>query len=262
MENINNLNTYCTEMSKSIEDKLWFVQFLKTFNKIDNPIHVYDYGCANGELLQHLAPIFPDIEFIGIDINEDMLEIAYNDNIYPNITYMPPKNIWCDSTVTNIVIISSLFHELISYNTFKETYNIIMKNINPDYIFFRDMMVNESTKRYALFDDILKLYPSNHTKVLYNVNINNLFSYDNRNVLQQELIHFLLKYRFKENWNREVQENYLPVYLEDLHNYFPDFNIIYQKHYILPFIKEQVKKDFNIDLMDKTHVNIIFKNKN
>lgn len=262
MENINNLNTYCSEMSKAIDDKLWFVQFLKTLNNFDKRITVYDWGCANGELLQHVAPMFPNINFIGVDINEDMLLEAYKNNIYDNVSFMSPKVIWCDNNATNIVIMSSLFHELISYDTFKEFYETMMLSIKPDYIFFRDMMVNESTKRIADKNIIsIKGFNGRYSNQIYDF-IESEEYFDENHITQQQLIHFLLKYRYTENWNREVLENYLPVYLEDLHKYFPDFNITYFKHYTLPFIKEQVKKDFDIDLMDKTHVNIIFKCKN
>jgi hypothetical protein len=81
--------------------------------------------------------------------------------------------------------------------------------------------------------------------------------YDNRS-----LIHFLLKYRFKTNWDTEFHENYLPFNYEELIRMLPDeYNIAYNEHYTLHFIKAQIMRDFGIDLQDRTHVKIILKRK-
>ena len=80
----------------------------------------------------------------------------------------------------------------------------------------------------------------------------------------KNLIHYLMKYRYVENWEREVRENYFPVYLEDLLNTLLSDNIyeiVYSNHYILPFTKSKIEKDFNIILADNTHVQILLRKK-
>ena len=74
------------------------------------------------------------------------------------------------------------------------------------------------------------------------------------------MINFLLHYRYKENWKREARENYLPISKENLlslipHSYFPMFI----EHFTLPFLREQVMKDFGIQLQEKTHLKLILK---
>ena len=69
-----------------------------------------------------------------------------------------------------------------------------------------------------------------------------------------------MKYRYVSNWEREVSENYLPLNIEDLIAKVSEkYRVVYQKHYVLPFLQEQVEKDFGIVLEDPTHVQLILK---
>lgn len=71
-----------------------------------------------------------------------------------------------------------------------------------------------------------------------------------------------MKYRYIENWEREVRENYFPIYFEDLLNKIIEngnYEIVYARQYILPFVKGKVKEDFDIDLVDNTHCQILLK---
>jgi hypothetical protein len=73
------------------------------------------------------------------------------------------------------------------------------------------------------------------------------------------LVHFLLKYKYVQpNWSREVKENYFPFYREELLAKIPnEYEIIYHEHYVLPYLKNQIMKDFRIDLKDATHLKMI-----
>ncbi len=74
--------------------------------------------------------------------------------------------------------------------------------------------------------------------------------------------HFLLKYRYDRNWSREVKENYLPLSAEDIISHLGDnYEIIYKEQFILPFIHNQVMKDFGINIKDNTHIKIIARKK-
>ena len=53
---------YTFEMSKSVWDKAFFM------DKIPGVKCVIDFGCADGAMIRYLAPLFPDIYFIGYDI--------------------------------------------------------------------------------------------------------------------------------------------------------------------------------------------------
>ena len=74
----------------------------------------------------------------------------------------------------------------------------------------------------------------------------------------KNLVHYLMKYRYKENRDREIRENYFPLYREELLRKIPkEYKITFHDHYVLPYVKNQVKKDFGIDLMDNTHMKLI-----
>jgi hypothetical protein len=75
------------------------------------------------------------------------------------------------------------------------------------------------------------------------------------------LLHWLLKYKYTINWKRELKENYLPVSLETLKKKIPDnWSIIYERNYTYEYLKNQIKKDFDIELNEKTHLQMIIKN--
>lgn len=75
-------------------------------------------------------------------------------------------------------------------------------------------------------------------------------------------MHYLLKYKYTDNWDREVNENYLPISLETLYTKIPSgYRIKYQDNYILPILQQQVKKDFDIIIDHTTHTKIIIENR-
>lgn len=77
------------------------------------------------------------------------------------------------------------------------------------------------------------------------------------------MIHFLMKYRYMRNWDRENNENYFPITLEKLLSMIPTekYEIVYFQNYVLPFTSDQVKKDFDITIRDNTHIKILLKRK-
>ena len=79
---------------------------------------------------------------------------------------------------------------------------------------------------------------------------------------QHDLVHYLLKYRYTENWEREVRENYVPITLEQLLDIIPDsYEIAYCNHYTLPYTAWQIKNDFGIELTTPTHIKLILRRK-
>lgn len=252
MTKIKDIEKYNSEMAKSIEDKLWFTQFLEQSQFYDAII--VDYGCGDGTLIRKLEEKFWSVfDYFGIDNNEEMLKIASSkislgDRIYYS------KNI--PQLVTNrpkILILSSVLHEILSYSSLRSLEEI--RDFQPDYIFIRDMYIDESAYRNVT-EDISKVREHPLYKDFIKVNFG-----DENGLEWADIIHFLFKYRYEENWEREVQENYLSFnfHKEDFDFWFTDYYTIYEKQYTLPFLKEQVKKDFGIDLIDNTHINLILK---
>ena len=149
-----------------------------------------------------------------------------------------------------------MIHEVYSYsniNGIDKFWNNVFE-YDYKYIAIRDFCVSRSVNRNSDIND--------YTKVIQNADEKQIIDYesiwgslrDNRN-----LIHYLMKYRYTENWDREVRENYFPITLEQLLSKIPTYKyeIIYFEDYILPFTSNKIKQDFDVDIHDNTHVKLL-----
>ena len=77
------------------------------------------------------------------------------------------------------------------------------------------------------------------------------------------MLHWLLKYRYTDNWERELKENYLPITVEHLKSTWipPQWQIIFEEHATYPFLKDKIRQDFGIELNEPTHLKMIIENK-
>ena len=251
MEKLSDIDVYVKRMQKSLLDKMFFI------DKIFEDTHtILDFGCANGVLIRAMQMLFPEYEYVGYDISEEMIEKA-KVNVpgcrfyinWDNIEVKPEK------TLLNI---SSTLHEVYSYGTAESIEEFWERVFNSGfkYIAVRDMMLSRKSFGISEKEDVekaRKLYPEKLKDYEENWgSINEKFN----------LIHYLLKYSYTENWDREVRENYLPLTVEELTELIPDeYEIVYSEHYVLPYIKHQVRKDSGIELNDATHFKILLKKK-
>ena len=71
-------------------------------------------------------------------------------------------------------------------------------------------------------------------------------------------MHFLLKYKYTLNWDREVHENYLPITTEEMMSRIPEgYRVVLKDSFALPYISWQIRKDFGFDLTEHTHIKLI-----
>ena len=54
------LDIYLTRMQRSILDKMFFID--KVFEPFET---IIDFGCANGELIKAMLPMFPNYKYIS-----------------------------------------------------------------------------------------------------------------------------------------------------------------------------------------------------
>lgn len=252
MNSIKCLETYNTEMKKSIIDKIFFI------DKIETDV-IVDYGCADGELVGFLSNMFPAITYIGYDNSEEEISLAREK--YPNLKFFSKWNEVLNHLKTlrynsATLVLSSVFHEIVHYcseSTIDTTLDEIFASEFFRYISIRDMSTSNSINRPSKAMDVANIFKyANHAHL-------NDFQGIWGSVYQNEnLVHFLLKYRYNMNWHREVNEDYFSVQYEKFFQLIPDcWKIIYHDHYILPFIKNVVKEDFDIELTDNTHLKLI-----
>lgn len=159
-----------------------------------------------------------------------------------------------------------MIHEVYSYGPENiDTFWEFIWGLKADYVAVRDMMVSETSSRAApplsaarIRQKFAQEVDNGDTK---------LRQWEGQWGSLSEnwsMIHFLLTYTWQTNWEREFRENYLPISVERFLGIVP---VAYQPHYInqyvLPFIAEQVWKDFYIQMQDPTHAQLIFRrNKN
>lgn len=270
---INNLEIYNYRMDKSIEDKLWFI------DKVEEIDIFVDFGCGAGTLLKELYKIYGKTKkYIGYDNNLDMLCIARNncknttiifghffDQIKKYIDQNYPGEKVC-------LIMSSVLHEIYSYCSEDEILKIwkdIENKLNPDYIVIRDMTwgFNENYEaRYSLQEHQNKFF-IDCDKILLLANKKQIRDFEKaigRRFLRsiKDITHFLLKYKYVENWDREVQENYLSYEVMDIVSELSNkYKLTYYKFYCLPYLHEQFMKDFDIDFIGNTHYNLLLERK-
>ena len=277
--NFNNLTFYNEQMRKSMEDKLFF---LKQLPAEDNYVFV-DFGCADGTMLNTLSDMLEHnrnkYSYIGYDISDTMINLAkanFHGDADTDIHYFTD---WEDvekqlkTYITHtinyeqkkyVLILSSVIHEVYSYSDMKQILEFWhhVTNTNFDYIVVRDMCPTKDIDRPT---DEFMLHTLNNMirdHKPYNTLINDFEAIHGSIENNKNFVHFLLKYRYQINWEREVKENYFPIYVEDLLNAITGeekYRIMYMKRFIVPFIKQQIYNDFRVKVSDFTHIKAIFK---
>lgn len=259
---------YNTSMGRAIDDKLFFLDKLKLKS---NTIFV-DFGCADGTILQELASRFPGGYFIGFDISESMIAMAREkwngeqDVIFTTnwASVQEQFRFKAQSTMnspTTILILSSVLHELYSYGT-TEDIRIAWERIfglRADYIVFRDMMWSSADDRIDVRNliSIVKSESSSRKHL-----VRSFEQVCGPIAGAKSLTHYLLKYRYTVNWDREVHENYFPITLSQfLKQMTEKYEPEYLERTAIPFLQDCIRRDYGFGYPIKTHLKGIFKRK-
>lgn len=257
---IYDLQSYIDGMSLSMQDKLFFA------NKLNFDV-IVDFGCADGTFLESLMRSNPNVKIIGYDLDDTMLDQARKR--LGNKALLTSD--WDEAIraishhKSPLLNLSSVIHEVYSYSSgsvIKKFWDEQVFGDDFKWITIRDMIPSLEIgreERTMFKDDIKKV--RNKTDKFY------LNSFEERwgsiNDNYRTFIHYLLKYRYTDNWEREVNEDYLPVSLETVKTKIPNnYKIVYEQDFLLNFLKQQVKKDFNVQLTHSTHTKMIIQNKN
>lgn len=260
MNNIINYDFYTSEMGKVMWDKLFFVPHI-------DATYFVDYGCADGAMLEAMSS-FVGGEFCGYDNDLQMIERAKSRNL-PRTMF---TNDW-DKVKFDIafvreygggkscLILSSIIHEIYTYLDeagVREFWHRVF-NSGFDYIVVRDMALSSFEQSAANAEKIRGRADPEQLKDFEEI-WGSIDEYENA-------MHFLLKYRYKDNWQREVQENYFPIEVESVRdmksirqNIFNYKEILFE-HFSVPFIRKQIQNDFDMAVTQKTHYKLIWEKK-
>lgn len=255
---ISNYDQYIAGMNTTMSDKLFFA------NSINYDV-IVDFGCADGTFLQSLSRMNPNVKIIGYDLDPTMLEIAKK-KLPKNALLTDDWNV-ATSALTgyknSLLNLSSVIHEVYSYSTGNKIKYFWDNQVFGDdfkYITIRDMIPSVELTRNEMTN-----FKDDVRKVRQKADKSYLLSFEDKwgsiNTSYRNFIHYLLKYKYTDNWNREVNENYLPVTLETIKTKIPtDYKIVMEEDFVLPFLKQQVKKDFGVELTHSTHTKLIIRN--
>lgn len=254
MTEISNNDVYLERMRAGLYDKCFWI------DKIDPDITtIIDFGCACGDLFRFIDEIRPNkFKFIGIENNKTFMANAYSRATY----YSDIKDVSCDWE-HSVFVMNSVIHEIYSYcgkDTFKEILSFVFsKKIR--HLAIRDMYYdNWADKETQLKWDIevsriaCSKYPKEWADHLRTFNVQETIA----SLITTE---FVLKYQYKENWDRECAERYFhPEMLLDLEMVAlcKSYAYSYKEHFRIPQQAAQIAKDFTPMPTDlTTHVKLL-----
>lgn len=259
-----NPQKYLSRMEKGLEDKLFFLDALK-----DTDVDVFiDYGCADGVLLEAIAKKRPKAHLIGFDEDQQYLDQAkerldpYGREREIMFSYdwdkIVERMFWYqDRGLKVALILSSVLHELTSYLPFDKLFDEYDNFcIGADYLIIRDMGIEYEKRTEPIPSHILHKVTGKADKY----RLKSFLARYHRLSTAENFIHFLLKYPYKDNWPREMQEDYMlsvDHVWEDIED--RGYDVFWHSQYTHPYIRERVKKDFGFDLEYPTHFKFIAK---
>lgn len=240
-----NLDIYTTEMAKSVWDKAFFM------DKIPSAKCVIDFGCADGAMIRYLSTLYPDITFIGYDINRELIDMARKTPPFnANLIYF--CGIWeglsdleeylFDHFKDQKICInfSSVLHEVYSSTGGIETIQELIDKLKPCYITIRDMYCDEPLT-FTKIEDMKLLWgqlPAYYTAEFID-KCGCILTWRN-------MTHLLMKLQWIDNgWEDELKENYyswnIDKFIDDIGGkYITSFECRYQ----LPYLGEKWKKEY------------------
>ncbi len=257
MTDITNYSVYTSAMEKTMQEKLFFLSYIDPANFNT----VVDFGCANGVLLQALSERREDLRLIGYDVDGRMLTLA-SDTVPTAELYDNWNQIPLNEDSKTLLNLSSVIHEVYSYGTKQDVIEFWdhVFATGFDYISIRDMCVKREVKDTTCLPSATEAL---RAKDEYADRLRDFECVWGPIQTVEQLAHFLLKCDYKANWSRELYENYLPLYLEELFEMVekhPQYRIEYCEHAPLQFIVDKTRNKFDIDISDvQTHIKLILK---
>ena len=267
------LQSYNSAMGRAVDEKLFFLDKLG----LDTNFCIVDFGCADGTVLQEIERRVPSKEgfyrgFVGFDISETMIKLAkekwsgqtYDVKFTSNWDEVQTVISLCKKKeIPIILLLSSVLHEVYSYGREQdiETFWQRINNCEADVVVFRDMMWSTAYRNWDVgyWADKIRYWHDKQTADFRLPEFEKKWGSIN---VPSNLVHYLLKYQWQVNWERENNEDYLPISLSQfLEKMETAYEPSYLEHYVLPYLQRKVAQDWCIDLDIPTHLKAIFRRK-
>lgn len=265
---------YLERMSKTFLDKAFFLKDLP-----EQVERIVDFGCADGSFLQFIDRVMPGrYKLLGVDMNPKFAKACEQKG------YMVLKDLKCLAEMLSeaeraktCVVLSSVLHEVLSYDADwrkPEFYDLmaVLRSSGFGCVAIRDMSCSvkaqpaPSLKEMLLDDqgvqaalarlsDKLMLrggqlsFPDSTTAALRMLQCADRCHFVEAHEM---LFHFLLKYFYTENWDRESREQYFweQSSLEQMQRHFSErdgWRMRVGETFKIPYLVRKWRDDFDLD---------------
>ena len=264
---IANNDIYLANMAKSFGDKAWFLKYMP-----EDVTMIVDFGGGAGEFAEFCKKKTGNkIKYVVIDNNPTFLSSAKEKDIQCYESLQSLREAEGKNLKTALLVLSSVIHEVYSYkDDFYDDVGVFWSDVKKcDFkcIAIRDMSISEKAFKTAPIDTLIWIYQNvfcsneltfkGHTFAEITSSFEEVWGplcdVELRKVNVKQMFHFLIKYRYQENWEREVKENYLPVSQDKLQHWltqFMDYELVHKESSHLAFYDECWTKDFKLNRPD------------
>lgn len=261
---IANSDIYLSNMAKSFPDKAWFVGY------VDPEVDVVvDFGGGSGEFCEYVKAKLErsglTVDFVVVDNNEAFATASRSRGFR---TYSSLGEMLSSGDVDlshSLLVMSSVIHEVYSYAESPADISGFWRDIRRcgfRQIAIRDMSLNYKNFVNVPAEDVCWVYEHvfkdpelevKHAKVCdllmdFEEEWGPLCDPELGKVNVKNLVHFLIKYRYVENWDRELHENYLPITQDKLESILSGmgYGFVKKDSSRLPFYAKTWAKDFKL----------------
>ena len=247
--NLKDPKGYLERMSHSLREKLKVAEYIPQSAR-----DILDVGCADGTVTHALAPLFPKAVLTGIDLNPDFIEAAKAASVDvsgPRFETVYLREMLARPERFDALMFTSVLHEFYSYG---EGMSSVVKALADAYellvpggrIIVRDMMLSgRSREKSPVADSIaakIRTVPAMLPLIAdferFHGPLDSLYTVN----------HFLLKYFYTDNWERECEEHYVPVTNEEYTQLFAllGAEVVHNETYCIPYLRDKWGRDFGL----------------
>lgn len=246
----NGLITYAKGMDKSLGEKEKLLPYVKEGV-------ILEIGCGAGAVTELLAKNFPKSTIIGIDNSKQMLAVAAK-KVYSNTNVHLFRgdilNQKFKAGTINTVVMSSVFHEIYSYNNYdikaidKALANVCAMLVPGGRLLLRDGVMPALKPCYLKFikpelKEVFEKFAKDFAprKIHYSLEDGSEFPKLN----SADAYEFLSKYFYTENWDIEVKEQFGIFTVAEYCNLLMvnHLKIVEAHSYLIEFLKNKYEKE-------------------
>lgn len=264
-----NLNTEETIYKKELAENLWFMSRISW----EDISKIVILGAYNWELTSKILEEHTELECIIYDVSkkyldealDNMKELKEKSKVRKKIKLTNDWNSIVKSDNTNaLLIMTDMIHKVYSFNGRRsvDKWKNSLLDAGFRYIAIRDTSLTQRQSElltgYEVLDRLFRATDKD-------------FSLDNKLeefqrdsirggaiTILKNYIHFLLKYWHTTDWNTIIKENYFSYDIDEfIETFIKQYVVRVKRRYYLPYIHSKWKKDFDIDIKENTHINVL-----